>query len=117
MRSVVGWSSTENSGILKLLHLAIRYIIIIYLLMIDYMATVFFKVTNQQDVEIKTLMEQEGYTNKAEFFRFLLKFFKYHKTPEELRLEKASKDLAAVLAKLDKQGKLDSSLDEQLDDV
>lgn len=25
-------------------------------------------------------MEKEGYTNKSEFFRFLLKFYKYHQS-------------------------------------
>jgi len=81
------------------------------------MATVFFKITGQQEAEIKMLMDEEGYTNKAEFFRFLLKFFKYHKTPEELRFEKATKELATVLLKLNKQGKLKTSLDDQLEDA
>ena len=81
------------------------------------MATVFFKVNNKQDSEIKELMKEEGYTSKAEFFRFLVKFFKYHKSPEDIRLEKATKDLTAVLKKLNKQGKLDVSIDEQLADV
>lgn len=80
-------------------------------------ATVFFKVTPQQDKEIKHLMKEEGYASKAEFFRFLVKFFKYHKSPDELRLQKATSDLANVLKKLDKAGKLDSSIDEQLSDV
>lgn len=83
------------------------------------MASVFFKISPQQEKEVKSFMEEEGYTSKAEFFRFLVKFFKYHKTPEENRLEKATADLASVLKKLDKQGKLDSlpSIDDQLADV
>lgn len=81
------------------------------------MATVFFKITPKQESEIKTLMEDEGYTNKAEFFRFLVKFFKYHKSPEEIRLEKTTQELANILKALNKQGKLDVSIDEQLSDV
>ena len=81
------------------------------------MTTVFFKVTDKQDTEIKSFMEDEGYTNKAEFFRFLLKFFKYHKSTEDLHLEKATKEIAIILKKLDKQGKLDKTIDEQLTDV
>ena len=63
------------------------------------------------------MMESEGYSNKAEFFRFLIKFYKYHKSPEEIRFEKAANDLAAVLSKLDKKGKLGKPLDEQLSDL
>jgi len=81
------------------------------------MATVFFKVTNQQDSEIKKLMEQEGYASKAEFFRFLVKFFKYHGSSQDIRIENATKDLATVLKKLDKKGKLDVPIDDQLADV
>lgn len=54
------------------------------------MATVFFKINDTQDAEIRTLMEEEGYTSKSEFFRFLVKFYKYKKNPDELRLEKAA---------------------------
>jgi len=81
------------------------------------MATVFFNINETQEKEVKDLMKQEGYTNKAEFFRFLVKFFKYHKSPEEQRLEKASKELEEVLIKLDKQGKIPLTLEEQLKDV
>ncbi len=81
------------------------------------MATVFFKINNTQDSEIQNLMKQEGYTNKAEFFRFLVKFFKYHRPKEDILLEKATKELSSVLKKLNEQGKLDVPIDEQLADV
>ena len=81
------------------------------------MATVFFKINGTQEEEVKTLMKEEGYTNKAEFFRFLVKFFKYHKSPEEVRFEKAATALADTLRKLDKKGKLGKSLNEQLADL
>ena len=81
------------------------------------MTTVFFKINDKQEKEVKELMQDEGYTNKAEFFRFLIKFYKYHKSPEELRFEKAATELAGVLSKLNKKGKLGKSLDEQLSDL
>ena len=81
------------------------------------MATVFFKINHTQEKEIRKLMEEEGYASKSEFFRFLVKFFKYHKTPEEKRFEKTTQELAAILKELEKQGKLGSSIDEQLEDV
>jgi len=88
-----------------------------YLLNNLSMATVFFKINNVQEKEIRKLMEEEGYASKSEFFRFLVKFFKYHKTPEEKRFEKTTQELAAILKELEKQGKLGSSIDEQLEDV
>lgn len=81
------------------------------------MATVFFKINEKQEQEVKKLMKEEGYTNKSEFFRFLLKFFKYHKSPEELRFEKATAELADMLRKLDIKGKLGKPLDEELSDL
>lgn len=81
------------------------------------MSTVFFKVNTIQDVEVKKMMHEEGYTNKAEFFRFLIKFYKYHKTPAEKDFENATKELAYVLKKLNKKGKLGTSIDVQLADV
>ena len=81
------------------------------------MATVFFNINETQDKEVKALMKDEGYTNKAEFFRFLVKFYKYHKTPEENRFEKATAELGEVLKKLDKKSKMDLSFDKQLEDV
>lgn len=81
------------------------------------MTTVFFKINDTQENEVKEMMQQEGYTNKAEFFRFLIKFYKYHKTPEEKRFEKAANELDKVLKKLDKKSKLRLSFDKQLSDV
>lgn len=80
------------------------------------MATVFFNINNIQEKEIHTFMKGEGYTSKAEFFRFLIKFYKYHKSPEEQRFEKAAHGLADILKRLESKGKLDSSIDEQLAD-
>lgn len=81
------------------------------------MATVFFKINDAQDKEVEEMMEEEGYTSKAEFFRFLIKFYKYTKSPAERNFEIAAQELAGVLRKLDAEGKLGSSLDEQLSDV
>ncbi len=88
-----------------------------YSLNINTMSTIFFKINDIQEKEVQKLMNLEGYTNKAEFFRFLVKFYKYHKTPAEKDFEAATKKLASVLKKLDKKGKLDASLDDQLADV
>lgn len=81
------------------------------------MTTVFFKINDKQEEEVKELMQEEGYTNKAEFFRFLIKFYKYHKSPEEVRFEKATSELADVLKRLNNKGKLDKPLNEQLSDL
>ena len=83
------------------------------------MSTVFFKTTSQQDDEIKSLMNDEGYTSKAEFFRFLLKFFKYNRNPDEIRLERAIDDLEDTIKTLDKKGMLNKipSPEKQLADV
>lgn len=81
------------------------------------MATIFFKINDKQEKEVEEFMGEEGYNSKAEFFRFLIKFYKYHKSPEEVRFEKAAQDLAEVLKKLDKKGKLGKSIEEQLKDV
>lgn len=81
------------------------------------MATVFFKINEKQEQEVEKLMEEEGYTNKAEFFRFLVKFYKYHKSPEELRLERAADELADVSRKLGKSGKISKTAHEQLADL
>ena len=62
-------------------------------------------------------MHQEGYSSKAEFFRFLIKFYKYHRSPEEQRFDKATEALKKVLLKLDKRGKLNMALEDQLNDV
>lgn len=81
------------------------------------MTTVFFKINVTQGNEVKKMMEEEGYTSKAEFFRFLIKFYKYHKTPEEKRFEKTANELGEVLKKLNKKSKLSLSFDKQLEDV
>lgn len=81
------------------------------------MASVFFNINDTQEKEVKALMKDEGYTNKAEFFRFLIKFYKYHKTPQERRFEKAADELGEVLKKLDKKSKDSLSFDKQLSDV
>lgn len=81
------------------------------------MATVFFKISDKQEEEVGDMMAEEGYTNKAEFFRFLIKFYKYQKSPDEKRLESATQELAQVLKKLDKQGKIGGPIEDQLSDV
>lgn len=81
------------------------------------MATVFFNINDTQEKEVKALMKEEGYTNKAEFFRFLVKFYKYHSTPEERRFEKAAAELGEVLIKLGKTGEFNKSAHEQLADL
>ena len=83
------------------------------------MATVFFKTTPTQDEEIKKMMDAEGYTSKAEFFRFLLKFYKYQKRELSEEVQKEAAELGALLSRLDKEGKLDGygTLEEQLDDL
>lgn len=83
------------------------------------MATVFFKTTPIQDKEIKRMMADEGYTSKAEFFRFLLKFYKYEKIRLSPEVQKEADELSALVTKLSREGKLEKygSLKEQLGDV
>lgn len=81
------------------------------------MTTVFFKINDVQEIEVKKMMQEEGYTNKAEFFRFLIKFYKYNKSPAEKNFEKAANELGEVLKKLDKKSRLSLSFDKQLSDV
>jgi len=81
------------------------------------MATVFFKISAQQVKEIASLMKQEGYTNKSEFFRFLVKFFKYTRSPEELEFEKSARELGETLKKLNQAGKINRSIEDQLADL
>ncbi len=76
------------------------------------MSTVFFKVTPTQDREIKKLMSDEGYTSKAEFFRFLLKFYKYQKNQFPNDIAKESMELKQILSRLEREGKLKDNLDE-----
>ncbi len=79
------------------------------------MATVFFKVSPQQEKEIKTLMKAEGYSSKAEFFRFLLKFYKYQRRELSPELQKEAAELGALLVRLEEEGKLKDNLDSLLD--
>jgi hypothetical protein len=81
------------------------------------MTTVFFKLNDVQEKELKQFMTLEGYSNKTEFFRFLIKFYKYQKTPMEQRFENAADTLKKALIALDKKGKMNKSLEDQLNDV
>ncbi len=81
------------------------------------MSSVFFKISDTQEKEVKNLMSQEGYTSKAEFFRFLIKFFKYNRQPSQEAFEQAADKLSDTLKHLKQQGKLSISIDEQLKDV
>ncbi len=82
------------------------------------MSTVFFKLNPVMNKEVQELMRLEGYTSKADFFRFLVKFFKYHRLEilEERKLKQNTDELKNILLALNKKGKLDNlpSLDEQL---
>ncbi len=81
------------------------------------MTTVFFKLNDVQEKELKQFMKEEGYSNKTEFFRFLIKFYKYNKSSVEQRYVKATDTLKKVLVELNKKGKLNKSLEEQLHDL
>ena len=83
------------------------------------MATVFFKVSPQQEKEIKTFIKAEGYSSKAEFFRFLLKFYKYENRIEKIKLspetQKEADELASLVTKLSREGKIKDNLESILD--
>ncbi len=81
------------------------------------MTTVFFKLNDVQEKELKQFMKEEGYSNKTEFFRFLIKFYKYNKSPVERRFERATDILKGVLSEMNSKGKLNKSLEEQLNDI
>lgn len=85
------------------------------------MTTVFFKINDVQEKEVKNFMHEEGYSNKAEFFRFLIKFYKYHKLTDQERFEKAADELQATIKKISNspkfKEKINKSLEEQLKDV
>ena len=70
---------------------------------------------------MKQFMKEEGFSNKAEFFRFLMKFYKITKSYEEKRFEKLTKDLDAAVKKALKSEKfrklINTPLEEQLKDV
>lgn len=81
------------------------------------MTTVFFKINDVQEKEVKLFMQEEGYSNKAEFFRFLIKFYKYNKPSEEVRFEKLTDELKGLMAGASKNEKFKKPLEEQLNDV
>ena len=81
------------------------------------MTTIFFKINDVQEKEVKNFMKEEGYSNKAEFFRFLIKFYKYNKTTEQERFEKLTDELSELVVKAAKHPKFKRSLEEQLKDV
>lgn len=81
------------------------------------MMSLLFKLNDVQEREVKQFMEEEGYTSKTEFFRFLIKFYKYHKSPLNNRYEDLTDALKKVIVDLDKKGKLSKTLEEQLEDV
>jgi hypothetical protein len=70
-----------------------------------------------QEKEVKNFMHEEGYSNKAEFFRFLIKFYKYHKLTDQERFEKAADELQELMKKTANHPKFKKSLEEQLKDV
>lgn len=82
------------------------------------MSAVFFKLSARQNEELSAFMDEEGYTSKAEFFRFLLKFYKYKKDKEYSDLMKSADELGALVTKLNKEGKLKtSSLEEAIETI
>jgi len=82
------------------------------------MTTILLKLNDMQESELKEFMKEEGYSNKTEFIRFLIKFYKYNRSSAGAdRFEKAVDSLKGVLIDLNKKGKLDKTLEEQLDDI
>ncbi len=50
------------------------------------MSAIYFKLNETQENELQALMSKEGFTSRAGFFRFLIKFYKYHQlspTPQD----------------------------------
>jgi len=70
-----------------------------------------------QETEMKKFMREEGYSNKGEFFRFLIKFYKYNKPSVQQQFEEAADELAKVVTKAAKHPKFKRSLEEQFKDV
>ena len=81
------------------------------------MSAIFFKLSPIQENELHTFMNDEGYESKAEFFRFLIKFYKYQRSAAEVQLERNATALGELLKKLESEGKLSTPLEEQLHDV
>ncbi|MCX6733428.1 MAG: ribbon-helix-helix protein, CopG family [Candidatus Peregrinibacteria bacterium] len=50
------------------------------------MPNLFMRISSQLDEEIKELMRIEGYISRAEFIRFLIKFYKYHGEKQSMSL-------------------------------
>lgn len=82
------------------------------------MPTVFFKVTDTQEKEVKRFMKAEGYASKAEFFRFLVKFYKFKQDTPQKEWSPIADELGVTIKKLHRQGKLKGlSFDKQFSDV
>lgn len=85
------------------------------------MTTVFFKINDVQEKEMKHFMKEEGYSNKAEFFRFLIKFYKYNKPAGQEQFEKSADALAKTMKEALKNKKfremIQKPLEEQLRDI
>lgn len=43
-----------------------------------YMSIIHFHLNEAQETILHQFMKKEGFTNKSEFFRFLMKFYEYH---------------------------------------
>ncbi len=85
------------------------------------MPAVFFQMSNEQNALLKKLMAQDGYTSKAEFFRFLLKLHEYRRMDKkevEQELERLTGSIGKILKELDKRGMIDTRpLREQMQDL
>lgn len=56
------------------------------------MSVIHFSLNEIQDQELEVLMKKEGITTRAGFFRFLIKFYKYHQTPQQTMLPEQNKN-------------------------
>ncbi len=81
------------------------------------MPAIFFKLSPTQEHELTLFMKEEGYESKAEFFRFLLKFYKYQRSSAEIQLEHNIHRLGETMKQLKSKGKVCTPLEEQLHDV
>ncbi len=78
--------------------------------------TVSFKISPLMAYEIDKLMHDEGIESKAEFFRFLLKFYKYQRPTPLDEFDEAHDIFEQQLKTYKKRGKI-PSIKEQLKDV